>query len=260
MEVIYLDRLFLLNLAVDYLLCLLSGRVCGLVLHRGRYLLAALLGALYAVLTLLPGLAFLGGALGKLAAAALMAAIAYGGQARFLRCAAVFLAVSAAFGGALWALSLAGGRPRFDARVLLLSFALCYAGMQLLFRSRARLPDRPRVEVRVSLGGRESRFMALLDTGNSLSDPATGREVMLAAPHALAPLFPGADLRLDAAALVSLPALAGRFRLIPYRAVGGHGLLAAFRPDAVTVGGKARDGLLVAVSPEAQGDGFEGIV
>lgn len=189
MPIVYVDRYFLLNLLIDYLLCLLSARVCGLLLRRWRYALAALLGAVYAVLTLLPGLRFLGGAAGKLAAAGLMAAVAYGGEARALRCGAVFFCVSAAFGGALWALSLAGGYPVFDTRVLLLSFALCYAGLELLFRSRAKLPDRPRREVCLRLDGRESRFMALVDTGNALSDPATGAAVMLVCPHALAPLF-----------------------------------------------------------------------
>lgn len=260
MEVIYLDRLFLLNLLIDYLLCLLSARVCGLLLHRWRYLLAALLGAVYAVLTLLPGLKLLGSLVGKLCAAALMAAIAYGGEAHALRCGAVFLCVSAAFGGGLWALSAAGGYPIFDARVLILSFTLCYAGLLLLFRGRAQLPDQPRAEVRLTLDGHESRFMALMDTGNRLSDPTTGAAVMLACPRALAPLFPGADLSADPVTLVSFPSLAGRFRLIPYRAVGAHGLLPVFRPESLIIGGKARRDLLVAVSPSAQGDGFEGIV
>lgn len=260
MPIIYVDRLFLLNLGIDYLLCLLSARVCGLVLKRWRYALAGLLGAAYAVLVLLPGFHALSGAAGKLGCALLMALIAFGGEARPLRCGAVFLGVSAAFGGGLWAIAAAGGRPVFDPRVLILSFALCYAGLRLLFLGRARLPEQTRVEVSVRLDGRESRFMALRDTGNRLCDPATGAAVMIAAPHALAPLFPGVDLGLDAVALASQPALAGRMRLIPYSAVGSRGLLAVFRPEALTVGGEERRDLLVAVSPAAQGDGFEGIV
>ena len=50
MDVIYLDRLFGLNLLLDYCLMRASARVCGVVLRRGRYLLAALTGALYAAL------------------------------------------------------------------------------------------------------------------------------------------------------------------------------------------------------------------
>lgn len=260
MEVIYLDRFFLLNLLIDYLLCLLSARVCGLVLRRRRYALAAFLGAAYAALTLLPSLAVFGGPIGMLAAASLMAAIAFGGEAHPLRCGAVFLCVSAAFGGGLWALSSAGAYTVFDPRVLLLSFALCYAGLQLLFRGTGKLPDLPRAEVRISLGGRESRLTALIDSGNRLYDPATGAAVMLASPHALAPLFPGEDLSADPVGLTARPSLAGRFRLIPYRAVGVRGLLPVFRPDRLSVGGRERRDLLVAVSPSAQGEGFEAIV
>ena len=67
MQVIYVDSLFFLNLCIDYLLCLVSARVCGLVLKRLRYLLAALIGACYSVAVLLPGLDFLAEPLCKLA-------------------------------------------------------------------------------------------------------------------------------------------------------------------------------------------------
>ena len=144
--------------------------------------------------------------------------------------------------------------------MLILSFALCYAGLRLLFRGGAQLPDRPRAELRLALGGRECRFMALRDTGNRLCDPATGAAVMLACPHALAPLFPGVDLTADPVSLTALPSLFGRFRLIPYRTVGGGGLLAVFRPEGLWIDGAPRRDLLVAVSASARGEGFEGIV
>ena len=82
MPIIYVDRYFLLNLLIDYLLCLLSARVCGLVLRRWRYALAAMIGAAYAVLVLLPDFRFLGRTAGKCAAAALMAAVANQGKAK----------------------------------------------------------------------------------------------------------------------------------------------------------------------------------
>jgi len=269
MTILYLDRLFLFNALIDYLLCLVSARVSGVCLRRGRYVLAGLLGGAYAAAALLPGLRFLAGAGGKLAAAGLMALIAYGGERRFGRCAGTFLAVSAAFGGAVWALSLGGGGkvPALSGRTLLLSFALCYGGVSLLFRGRAKLPDRPRAEARLVLLGRECRFMVLRDTGNALCDPLTGGAVMLVSPHALLGALPQAETlfsgdpvsALERAA--ALPELRGRLRLIPYAAVGtASGLLPVFRPEALTLDGRAEPGLLVAVSPSAAGDGFEGIV
>lgn len=260
MNVIYADRLLLLNFMIDYLLCLVTGRISGLVLRRRRYALAALFGAAYALLTLLPGWRRLAGPAGQLASAALMGLIAFGGERRCLRCLLRFLAVSAALGGAVWAVSLAGGRPALDSRVLVLSFALCYGGVSLLYRARGRVDDLPRAEVRLRLAGRECRFMALLDTGNRLADPLSGSPVMLACPRVLAPLFPGADLSAEPVDLLRAPALVGRFRLVPYSAVGVRGLLPVFRPEGVSVAGRERSDLLVAVSPSAAGDGFDAIV
>ena len=45
----------------------------------------------------------------KLLCGAGMVLLAFGGQGKLLRTAAVFLAVSAAFGGAIWAITMLGG-------------------------------------------------------------------------------------------------------------------------------------------------------
>lgn len=270
MKVVYIDSLFLLNLAADYLLCLGAGRICALQLKRWRYFAAALFGAAYAAAAVLPGLSLLSRAYFKLPAGLIMGLIAYGAERSPLRCTAVFFAVSAAFGGALWALSLAtggGGAAPLSLRSLLLSFALCYGLFRLIFRKRAALMEKRLVSVEAGFMGRTARFTALLDTGNSLSDPASGAPVMIACTHALSPLLP------DTAALFSklspvelmelsaaMPELRGRLRLIPYTAVGASGLLPVFRPDSVSLDGKEKKGLLIAVSDSAAGDGFEAII
>ena len=59
MDVIYIDRLFFLNLILDYLLLLCSARVCGVRLRRKRYFLAALFGAGFAAASIFPALEFL---------------------------------------------------------------------------------------------------------------------------------------------------------------------------------------------------------
>ena len=55
MTVVYLDRVVLLNLAVDYLLLLATARLAGLPLRRRRLGLCAALGAAYAAAVFLPG-------------------------------------------------------------------------------------------------------------------------------------------------------------------------------------------------------------
>lgn len=268
MEIIYIDSLFFLNLITDYLLCLGAGRVCGLRLRRWRYVAAAALGALYAVAVWLPGLSFLSSPLMKLASGLIMGLVAYGAERRPLRCTAVFFAVSAAFGGTLWAVSLAAGgdgRAWLDLKTLVLSFALCYAALRLLFRCLGKLPEKRRVPVQAQFLGREAAFIALVDTGNSLTDPLTGTRVLVACPQALRPILREYTelFALPAAELLELsgqlPGLRGRLRLVPYTAVGVSGLLPAFRPERLRVDGKPEE-LLIAVSPQAAGDGFEAIV
>ena len=61
--VVYLDRVFLLNLLVDYLLLLSAAQLSGRTLSRLRLLLCAAGGGLYAVATFLPGCGFLRGPL-----------------------------------------------------------------------------------------------------------------------------------------------------------------------------------------------------
>ena len=85
MKSLYLDLFFFLNLSADYLICLSAGRICSLRLRRMRYLLASLLGAVYAALSVLPALAFLSAPCWRLGAALLMGLLAFGGEARPLR-------------------------------------------------------------------------------------------------------------------------------------------------------------------------------
>ena len=59
MTVVYLDRVLLLNLLVDYLLLLTTAQLAGIPLRRGRLALCAAVGALYAGAVFLPGLSWL---------------------------------------------------------------------------------------------------------------------------------------------------------------------------------------------------------
>ena len=236
MDVIYLDRLFGLNLLLDYCLVLASARVCGVVLRRARYLLAALTGALYAALMVLPGCGWLGSGAMKLALGAAMALIAFGGEAHWARCAVVFFAVSAAFGGAVYAASmLAGVSPGSGAlvtvsgRVLVLSFTVCYAAVSTVFRRGAKTAAR---EVRTGLPAavvERAAVLPLFPTLHALPDDAVQTLTVLGA----------------------LPECSGRVVLLPYRAVGVTGaLLPAFRPDSVMIDG-APEPMLLALSAQA---------
>ena len=153
-ETIYLDSLFALNAVIDYFLLLCSARAAGAVLRRWR-----------------------------LVPAVFMSLIAFGGERRLWRCLVIFLAVSAAFGGAVWAASMLAGTDAYGGqvyvpvsmRVLVLSFALCYAAVSLVFRRIGKRAEREILPLVVTLGGKSVALRALRDTGNGLSDPVSGR-------------------------------------------------------------------------------------
>ena len=264
MDVIYVDSLFFLNLAVNYFILLATARLCPHEPKRLRLAAGAALGGLYAVGTVLPGCGILLTAPAKLACGVGMVLTAFGGQGKLLRTTVIFLAVSAAFGGAVWAVSMlvggfSPGKPYIPVSlpVLAAAFAVCYAAVSLAFRRVGKRAERKLVRVEVFLGTRRAAFSALVDTGNALCDPISGTPVIAAEADALRALLPPGTV-LDGSAeeifrrLSDIPELRPRLRLIPYAAVGVEaGLLPAIRPDRILVDGKPAEAHLVALAPNA---------
>lgn len=263
MRVIYADSMFLLNFVLDYLLLLAAGKICSLPLRRGRMAMGAAWGGLSAVLAAVwPE--FFDPAAVKLLCGLAAAAIAYWGLGPFVRTALVFFAVSAAFAGAVYAVIGMGGSA-LSPRTLLLSFAICYAALSLVFRGKAHLSRRETAPVTVSLHGQTVSFRALHDTGNELTDPS-GHPVLTASWEALSLLFPGlnappGDPTGLFLALSDEETMAGRCRLLSCMTAGGPGLLCAFRPDTITINGAQPPHRLVAVTfaPLSPGGEYQAI-
>ena len=106
MTVVYLDRVFLLNSVVDYLLFLCAARLCGFPLHRRRLIFCAVLGGVYAAAVFISELAFLAHPAIRLAFGGLLALAAF----RRFRPVLTFFLLSAALAGTLLALGLARWR------------------------------------------------------------------------------------------------------------------------------------------------------
>ena len=153
-----------------------------------------------------------------------------------------------------------------DLKIVLLSAAVCYGVLTLVFQRLARhsASDMELVDIKLILGDRSIGLTALVDTGNTLTDPVSGRPVMVAEGERAGPLFPREhrpgpnDLADPAAGLARLGTgeWRGRFRLLPYRSVGvDRGLLLAVRLDALELDGQGRGPALVALSPTPVSDG-----
>lgn len=268
MTVIYLDLLFLLNATANYLLLLVTGRMTGQPLRRWVLAAASALGALYAALTFLPGLTWLAAAPCKVAAAVLMVLLSYGGNRRLLRTSLVFFGASAALGGMIWAVELMGGHnltmengvlySYIDIRLLLLLLIACYGILSVCSNRMFRHRSSELAPAVVRVGERTLTLTALLDTGNTLTDPITNRPVMVAEGamcQALLPMPLPLDRPVDAMSVLGAQGIKG-FRLLPYRAVGVNcGMLLALKADAVKVGKTDYGSILVALSPTPVSDG-----
>lgn len=269
--VVYLDQAFLLNFLADGAALWVTARLAGLPARRGRIALAAGLGGAYGALCLLPPLAVLGGMLPQLLAACGLVALTFGRRGPLPRQVLLFYLLSCTMGGALVAavrlVRESGGAEvlkLLNWKVFFLVGGLCYLVLSVVFRGGARHALAGElVPVSVILGEKRAEFSALLDTGHTLRDPTTGQPVLIAQVAALVPLW-SPDQRAilvklereGAARCMEKLEEPGRWRLLPYRAVGvSAGLLLCFRADGVTIGGADLGPLTVALSPTAVSDG-----
>lgn len=249
MPVIYLDVLLALNLFIDYLLLRATARLLRLPCRSARLLLGAAIGAACACVILLPPLPAPLDLLLRLSGAALLvlAAFAWHGVAAFAKRVGVFLLLSALFGGLAWALYLfaapdgfyvVNGVVYYDVSPLLLVglTVAAYAGVRLWDRlTRKSAPAGRDYRLLVEGDAGSVTLRALYDTGNDLKEPFSGRPVAVVQLDALRGALSPAMLD----ALAAFPDTAGdggaRLRAVPYRAVGGDGLLPAFCPERLTL-------------------------
>ncbi len=223
MRVLYLDSLFWLELTADSVLLWAAGKLCNTRRRPLRLLAAGLIGSAYTVLTLFvpPAAAMIG----KLVSLLLMLLTAYGVDRKLWRPALAFLFLSAVYGGIAAAVTAAAGRA--TARALIFSAGISLGVCALPFRFAG---VRGGVcELRMIGEGGEVRLKALRDTGNRLTDPFSGKPVVIASEKVLAPLFsPECRSILEATAGEApeerMEKLGRGFCLIPLRTVNGSAL------------------------------------
>lgn len=274
-RIVYIDTLFFLNLIVNYLLLLATAKIAAVPASRVRIALGALFGALYAVAAFLPMFGFFFQPIMRIVSGVAMVLIVFGKQRGLLRHALMFFAVSAAFGGVIYAVSLmAGTHPvsgvsvvlPISFQVLIVSFALCYGVLSLVFQRLGRNMGDRLHRVEITHRGKTVTTTGLYDTGNSLTDPIYNRGVLIVERSILAPLFHQNTLaclnQLGATDPVDLlepvhhtPDGVGMY-LVPYTTISTKSaFLLAFRPDCVKINGKEKRGVSVAISANRVSDG-----
>ena len=267
MEVeVYADLLFLINAAMDGLCLLLTGKLLHRRVKTWRVALAAVLGGVYAVAALFPRVGAGVALLMDAAVCLLMCGVVFGGKSGgglrgLLPSAGVYFLLSMALGGIMTALyhllnragavelltRLTGGEGDGPGSWLFLLLALVGGALSLRVGRLGRRVGRVKAcAVTVELEGARAELCGLVDSGNLLRDPMSGRVVICAEAAALDALL-SPDLAAVMAGAspdtVSLsPKDTRRVRLIPAGTATGGSLLYGFLPDRliITLEGESR--------------------
>ncbi|HUW64500.1 MAG TPA: sigma-E processing peptidase SpoIIGA [Spirochaetia bacterium] len=264
--VVYLDEVFVENLAMDFALLYTAARLCRIAVRPWRTGFAAVLGGLYALCLFFPAGRPLVGVAGKVLVSLVMVGVAYAPlsfKRFFLAVASFYLVAVTAVGAALvlaYLLAPPGaGNRLWDVDMVLAGRLLpAMAGVLPVLwffgrLARRRLQnlalDACRMRLLIHLWGQRVQVDALVDTGNCLEDPLSGHPVVVVESEALKSLLPeGLTVALagpgevDFALLADLAGtdLAARLRLIPFQALGRGGLMVGFRPDQLEIVGPAQ--------------------
>ena len=249
---VYLDLVVLLNFLVDGLLLMGANRLTGHPAGWRRCALAAALGSVYAGVCMLPEYRFLGNTLWRMVCLAAMAGFAFGWNWGALRRGTIFVLLSMALGG----MAMGIGRGSF------ISLVLAATGVALLCALGVRSPlgfDKYQ-PVELLWKGQKLKLTALVDTGNTLTDPITGTSVLVVGMDVGQRLGISREMIHDPIGALARGDIPGA-RLIPYRAVGKPGgMLLMLRFDRVLLG-KNEISPMVAFAPEEIGrtDGYQAL-
>ncbi|MBR5445411.1 MAG: sigma-E processing peptidase SpoIIGA, partial [Clostridia bacterium] len=245
--IVYADILFLVDLSMDFLTLYLCARLTHRPAKTGRLLAGSVLGALGSVLLLMcragRGVVFWTG----VGLSVMMTAAAFGflaSAAGFVRQCVLVWGCGAVTGGCMSVL-MSLGEPVYleqtggstDFLPVFLGTTGAVYGLIRLLQKRFGTAT---AEVRIVLHGVTADLTVLADSGNLLTDPLTGRPVILVSAKAALPLeLPGAGTE---------NALQSPEHLLPVPAKGACGtrLLWALRPDLLFVNGQKRDALVAA--------------
>lgn len=218
---VYLDELFVRNLWMDLLLLALTGWADHASMKKRRIAAAAAAGAAGACLmaVLSAGISAGGYLLGEALLAAGMTGLAFSERRRFaVRFFLLYIECFALNGLLRFFEQLKEPGKGWILPIGTVCF-LALAGAERFLREKKRRIKRS-CRVTLRLGSASVSVEALLDTGNSLKEPATGKPVSMIRSESLESLIRASGLEKNPL-------------LIPYQTISEHGLLEAYALDSM---------------------------
>lgn len=271
-QTLYGDVLFLVNFSMDFLTLYITAQLLHRSVKRLRLTLSAAIGGAYGVAA-----CFMGGPLilriaVNIAVSLLMCFIVFG--KRSLAPCALFYGAGCLLGGVMTAVfgiidSIPGtqtvfvdGAYRTVSGDIPLGWSVTVAAVIavltiVLGRYSRQRRQASEYRMTVVIAGHRAELTGICDSGNLLTEPMSGRPVVILTSDAMRRLLPEEICRSilsdDPISVSELPQQYTKsVRLIPSESVGGKKLLVGFVPDTVTVSGEEKNAL-IAVCPKMSG-------
>ena len=281
-RVIYGDVLMIINFSMDFLALYITAKIMHIRLKNRRITLSAILGAVYSLIILTFNKNSLLSGFISFAIAFLLTFTAYGKQKTrdYIKNTIVFYIVNFALGGGITAICnlLNMWQNKRDLMIngtfdvlygdlpfgLLVILAIVCGIVSLIsgkiIKKKAAQKE---CELEIHLNRIEIKIKALVDSGNLLKEPISGKPVIITAfeavrkiiPVELIPLFKTKNTD-----CLENNIFFSRIRLIPTSTVTGQGILFALFPDRVSVDGKEVDVYIAINTGTDNFGGFSAIV
>ncbi len=274
MQTLYADILFLVNFTMDFLTLFVTASIMRRKVSVTRLCIASAIGGIYGVASVFMQGILLINIIINLAVSYLMCLIAF--KKRTLPCYALFYGTGCLLGGAMTAffsfmnglnsVSTESSAPPGKIPLGWMAVSAAIIGASAIAGGRMAKRKRSISPCRLAVVTQKGAFVfeGITDTGNLLTDPMSGKPVVILQksqflsllPDTLIPIFETSD----AEALTGLSSEHLRsVRLIPSSSVGGDKLLFAYLPKKMTVDG-IEVSALIAMGDENGYGGYPSLV
>lgn len=253
---VYIDIVFLENLCINCIILLATGLINKTKISILRILLSSLLGSVYAVLSYTSLLNIFSNVIMKITLSICMVYIAYNSRSikQLLKQLIIFYLTSFTFGGGAFAL-LYFVKPQnifirngvltgtYPIKIALLGVIIGFVIITIAFKNfKGKFSKRDMFcNLQLNFKERKININAMIDTGNLLKEPITGKSVVVVEKEELYELLPKSILEeseniINGKSEIENIEYAEKLKLIPFTSLGKeNGLLLGFKIDSIIV-------------------------
>ena len=244
-QTVYADVLFCVNFIIDYIMLISVKHIMSLRAGRMKMLFAAALGGMFSMILLVPPISFVLSALMSIAEAVIMSAAAFMPvrMKTVLKASGLLFCISFCFCGAMTAVCALFSPDNTLIRngavyigisptVLILTTLICYVLLRIFYSIMNTGPVRnSRCSASIEHNGKKLNVKGMIDSGSTLHEPFSGECVIVGREDVFEEMT---DVKKYMNGSGNMQA-DRNIRLVPFRSVGGNGLMPAFRPSKITI-------------------------